>query len=163
MVLSPQAARMAHLTLRRIGNTTSKRPFGGFSSRRVVSCQMTRNGKNKLSDTFQQQLKQQRFKSTRGASAAISIDTDSDEDEEQPQDLAYRHSGHATAAEYRANQPTSVIEEESWTINLGRGDDNAWLMGSRDEQEWFTGVAPVNNCPGKLETVNIVVFTYQVP
>lgn len=44
----------------------------------------------------------------------------------------------------------SSAVSEPWTINLGRCKNHEWLVGPRDPQDWFTGVAPVNNCPGKL-------------
>ena len=63
--------------------------------------------------------------------------------------LAYSHSGLVAAAEYRARNITKIEQQEPWMINLGRGSDNAWLMGPRKPREWFTGVAPVDHCPGK--------------
>jgi hypothetical protein len=33
-------------------------------------------------------------------------------------------------------------------INLGREDNNEWLLGPRDADEWFTGLKPTI-CPGK--------------
>lgn len=41
----------------------------------------------------------------------------------------------------------ALSHEESWTINLGRNDNNEWLTGPRDADEWFTGRQP-NICPG---------------
>ena len=32
-------------------------------------------------------------------------------------------------------------------INLGRGNNDEWLLGPRDEDEWFTGLKP-STCPG---------------
>jgi hypothetical protein len=155
MMLSPQAARMGtvYTTLRSIGKAGTRRFFGGSSSRRVVSFKSTtsRNENKQLSDTFRrQQLKQQRFKSSVGVAA--NFDTDSDD--EGHHDLGYTHAGQAAAAEYRAK---NAHIDEPWMINLGRGNDNAWLMGRRDEQEWFTGLAPVKNCPGKLNMSNCIV------
>ena len=43
---------------------------------------------------------------------------------------------------------TGKSHEESWMINLGRGNVNAWLTGVRSD-EWFTGVIP-SKCPGKF-------------
>jgi hypothetical protein len=154
MMLSPQAARMGtvYTTLRSIGKAGTRRFFGCSSSRRVVSFKSTtsRNENKQLSDTFRQQLKQQRFKSSVGVAA--NFDTDSDD--EGHQDLGYTHAGQAAAAEYRAK---NAHMDEPWMINLGRGNDNAWLMGRRDEQEWFTGLAPVKNCPGKRDMSNRIV------
>jgi hypothetical protein len=55
--------------------------------------------------------------------------------------------GHAAAAEARNKLDTS--HEEAWMINLGRGSNNQWLTGPRDE-EWFTGLPPAQ-CPGKSQ------------
>lgn len=38
--------------------------------------------------------------------------------------------------------------KEAWMVNLGRGDNDKWLNGPRNN-EWFTGVSPKDNCPGK--------------
>jgi hypothetical protein len=98
--------------------------------------------------------------------------------------LGWSHRGHAAAAEYRLQQqqqenqhvvntipttttlttttttttttPTVASASESWRINLGRGTDNAWLMGSRKDDEWFTGIAPSENCPGRV--LYIVIY-----
>lgn len=147
MMLSPQAARMG-TAMRCLGKASLRRSYesGSIGSRRVVTLHTLARNDGKIfgSDTFiHQQLKNQRFKSTTGVAAAFESDSD---DDEEPRDLGYTHLGHAVAAEYRAKN----VLEEPWRINLGRGNDNAWLMGPRDEQEWFTGVAPVNDCPGKL-------------
>lgn len=68
--------------------------------------------------------------------------------------------GHVAAAEIRAaningssNSSAHVtdFENEPWRINLGRGNDNAWLMQPRIDSEWFTGVSPGSQmCPGKV-------------
>ncbi len=41
----------------------------------------------------------------------------------------------------------SLSHEEAWMVNLGRGDNNEWLTGPRDADEWFTGKQP-KICPG---------------
>jgi hypothetical protein len=142
MMLSPQAARMGtvYTTLRRIGMDRRFLSCGGISRRTVLSL---RNDEIplllKLSDnSFYRQ--QKRFKASVSAAAA---DTDSDSDED---DLAYTHAGHAAAAKVRAK--TTI--DKPWMINLGRGNDNAWLMGPRNEEDWFTGLAPAHGCPGKF-------------
>jgi hypothetical protein len=58
-------------------------------------------------------------------------------------ELDYRSKGHASATAYHAE--SSI--KEPWMINLNRGNDDAWLSETRDETEWFTGVAP-RYCPG---------------
>lgn len=37
--------------------------------------------------------------------------------------------------------------EEAWMINLGRDQNNEWLLGKRDSDDWFTGLKP-DICPG---------------
>jgi hypothetical protein len=54
--------------------------------------------------------------------------------------------GHAEAAAARATSHLS--HDESWMINLGRGNNNEWLLGPRDEDDWFTGLKPTV-CPGE--------------
>jgi len=41
----------------------------------------------------------------------------------------------------------ALSHEEAWMINLGRSDNNKWLTGPRDPDEWFTGKQP-KICPG---------------
>ena len=79
---------------------------------------------------------------------------DSDSEEEQQQSLETRTKGLAAAAEIRvaADAPAGVggaasaSHEEAWMINLGRGNDNEWLTGPR-EDTWYTGIHP-RDCPG---------------
>ena len=84
---------------------------------------------------------------------------DSDSEEEQQQSLETRTKGLAAAAEIRvaADAPAaaaaaagggaaSASHEEAWMINLGRGNDNEWLTGPR-EDTWYTGIHP-RDCPG---------------
>jgi hypothetical protein len=47
--------------------------------------------------------------------------------------------------DYRSKVHSTI--KEPWMINLNRGNDDAWLSDTRDETEWFTGVAP-RYCPG---------------
>lgn len=81
-----------------------------------------------------------RWKSSRVAAV---YDSDSDGDE----NLEVRTKGLAAAAQMRATEQEKLSHEEAWMINLGRGTDNEWLTGPREE-EWFTGVHP-RDCPGK--------------
>ena len=55
-----------------------------------------------------------------------------------------KNHGHAEAHKVR-----STFANEAWMINLGRGDNNRWLLGPRDPDEWFTGLKP-SSCPGKF-------------
>ena len=41
----------------------------------------------------------------------------------------------------------ALSHEEAWMVNLGRADNNKWLTGPRDADEWFTGKQP-KLCPG---------------
>jgi len=41
----------------------------------------------------------------------------------------------------------TLSHEESWMSSLGRSDNNKWLTGPRDPDEWFTGKQP-KLCPG---------------
>ena len=71
---------------------------------------------------------------------------DDDGDEESDIDKTNRARGHAEAATARASSHLS--HDESWMINLGRNEDNEWLLGPRDPDVWFTGMKP-SICPGK--------------
>jgi hypothetical protein len=133
MMLSPQAARMGchKTTLRHIGRNSRrysaavshrKNHFGDAKSRNSLS--YTRAAL--ASDAF-------RWKST-----MASYD-DSEDEEELDRSL-----GRAEAAKARS----VFSHEESWMINLGREDNNEWLLGPRDADEWFTGLKP-SICPGK--------------
>jgi hypothetical protein len=66
--------------------------------------------------------------------------SDSDDDEED----SNRSRGHAEGVKARM----ALSHDEAWMVNLGRGDNDAWLLGPRDEDEWFTGLKPAI-CPGK--------------
>jgi hypothetical protein len=76
--------------------------------------------------------------------------------------MDYRHQGMVAAAKARAaaaaaaaapsteastNANAMQLHDDAWRINMGRDGDNEWLTGPRPT-EWFTGVAPANNCPG---------------
>lgn len=88
-----------------------------------------------------------RWKSSRVA-AVYDSETDSDHDGDHDDDLEVRTKGLAAAAQLRATTD-KLSHEEAWMINLGRGSDNEWLTGPREE-DWFTGVHP-RDCPGKLQ------------
>lgn len=165
MMLSPQAARMG-TAVRCIGKASPRRSYvtggsvgrrGGVSTVTVFRKSNQTSNNTLLSDNFfRQHFTQQRFKSTTGLASTIEYDCEDDDEEpevELPSTkdlLGFAHVGHAAAAEHRAkNADAAVAVAEPWMINLGRGNNNAWLMGPRNEQEWFTGVAPVNGCPGK--------------
>lgn len=146
--------------LRCIGKTSPKRSFfqgvsighcsrpgslwSGFGSARKPI-----GSDGHLSQQLKLQKQQQRFKSSIGAISTL--DSDSDDEElvvKSVHNLDYAHSGHAAGADVRASNHSA--KTDPWKINLGRGTDNAWLMGPRNEHEWYTGVAPVNGCPGTL-------------
>jgi hypothetical protein len=124
-------------------------------------------------NSISQVLHQKRWKSTAGVAAAESDGEDealygttilksSSKDTKSsslPSSLDYAHAGHSAGAEYRAKLSSQNMSDpsvsspsspaETWRINLGRGIDNAWLTGPRNE-EWFTGVTPGHGCPGTL-------------
>lgn len=104
------------------------------------------------------------------SSAAVYEDSDSDDDQQQQQHsllLETRTQGLAAAAEMRAadgdtNNNARASHEEAWMINLGRGNDNEWLTGPR-EDAWYTGVHP-RDCPGTYDVdviilCRVIVFT----
>jgi hypothetical protein len=67
------------------------------------------------------------------------------------EDFTSRYTGHKAAANLRAaasgNNTNNNTLQEPWMINLGRGNDNAWLTGPRTAS-WFTGISPADGCPG---------------
>lgn len=139
MMLSPQAARMGTVwtTLRNIGMSSS-------NSALRVTLQGHRSSirGSRLAD---------RFKSPAAVFSSISDeDFDDSHHDNRGKLVVDRTEGHKLAAEYRAESDVNQRHayEEPWMMNLGRGNDNAWLMGLRKDDEWFTGVAP-RNCPGK--------------
>jgi hypothetical protein len=84
-----------------------------------------------------------RWKST---VAAYNTDSDDDEDHENTimiNTSANQYDGHAMA---RTNSAT-FSHEEAWMINLGRDNNNTWLTGPRNVDEWYTGLKP-SICPG---------------
>lgn len=88
----------------------------------------------------------------RWKSTMASFSESDDEDESNTHAMEYAvhsnkmsHNGHAAAA--KAHVDSSSTLDDSWRINLGRGDNNKWLTGPRDEDDWFTGLKP-SICPG---------------
>ena len=98
------------------------------------------------SSTWSSSSPSRRWKSTMSSAAY----EDSDSDDDHHHSLETRTKGLAAAAEIRAasedSATTSASHEEAWMINLGRGNDNEWLTGPR-EDAWYTGVHP-RDCPG---------------
>jgi len=161
MMLSPQAARMGtvHTTLRRIGLFGCHRSFGGSSSRLLGGSASIWKSAATNEPALRHRLSSIRFNSSRAAISAFSDDSeDSDHEEEdlllqQQVDLGYASQGHAAAMEKRSSSASAAAPvDEPWMINLGRNNnqDNEWLMGPRDPQEWFTGVSPSQQCPGEF-------------
>ena len=165
MMLSPQAARMGtvHTTLRKIGLHGSRRAYGGGGSLSTSSSSSSSflglsPWKSATNNSIKSGLSKNqlfvRFKSSRAAAATVNYE-DSDDDEGYTNinnnplidGARYRsYAGHAAAMEQRAS--TVATTDEPWMINLGRNNDNEWLMRPRDPEEWFTGVAPTHQCPG---------------
>lgn len=77
-----------------------------------------------------------RWKST----MASHSDSDSDEDNDDDDEVN-------TATTRNTVEGGALSHEEAWMINLGRSDNNKWLTGPRDPDEWFTGKQP-KLCPG---------------
>lgn len=133
-MLSASAARMGCVktTLRQIGKS---RKFSVATGRREL---MLRSGnqKSNISRASVALVNDvNRWKST------VAAYGDSDDEE-----MFHKTRGHAEAAQVRSG----FSHEEAWMVNLGRGDNNEWLLGPRDSDEWFTGLKPTL-CPGELE------------
>ena len=133
MMLSASAARMGCVktTLREIGK--SRRGFSAASGgRKFISAAESkkingfRAGASFVSDV-------NRWKST----MAISVDSDDEE-------MFSKSHGYTEAAKVRS----AFSHEEAWMANLGRDDNNEWLLGPRDADNWFTGLKPTA-CPGE--------------
>ena len=56
-------------------------------------------------------------------------------------------SGSSKSSSSSSSSPSLLAQQEAWMINLGRDDNDQWLTGPRDPNEWFTGVQP-SDCPG---------------
>ena len=149
-MLSPSACRMGLVstTRRKIGTSVagqvpvfSRRPF--LTSFKPSSSSLgieveTGVRARRSSPSFKRDTPVRRWKSTRVAPLYDADDSDGDE-------LEVRTKGFAAAAQLRATEKLS--HDEPWMINLGRGIDNDWLTGPRDD-DWFTGIHP-RDCPGK--------------
>ena len=169
MMLSPSACRMGAVSTsrRKIGCATSSTSLASIGSRRAF---VTAN-KNSASASFLltetealwtprrlrayssswSPLPHRRWKSTLSAAYEDSDSDDNDDDANADDEslwLETRTKGLAAAAELRASSDAAANAsyEEAWMINLGRGSDNEWLTGPREEA-WFTGVHPCH-CPG---------------
>ncbi|CAB9522563.1 Hercynine oxygenase [Seminavis robusta] len=151
MMISPSACRMGLVTTsrRKIGTVlTGSSTLGGRRAFLTASSKSSSlvdasvvAPETKSLWTPRSPIFRRRWKSSR---AAAVYDTDSDDQD----DLEVRTKGLAAAAQLRATSASSaeLSHEEAWMINLGRGDDNEWLTGPR-EDEWFTGIHP-RDCPG---------------
>ena len=130
-MLSPSAARMGCVstTLRHIGRNS--RRFSVTTGRRGSILSQGRNELSRARVAFASDAS--RWKSTMAT-------YDSSDDEED----SNRSHGHAEAAKARS----TFSHEEAWMVNLGREDNNEWLLGTRAD-DWFTGLKPTD-CPGEL-------------
>ena len=100
-----------------------------------------------------------RFKSSRAAAATLNYD-ESDDDEDSNNNnnnvgLDTRYGSPMVNAAAMSQRTSSDQPPEPWMINLGRNNDNEWLLNPRNPEEWFTGVAPMNQCPGKCSTERV--------
>jgi hypothetical protein len=107
-----------------------------FSTSKQLSLRL-RSNRSRTSTTLRHKSTVSRNKSTAAALADDGYD-----------DFLKDHSsGHASAAAMKARGSLGKSHEEAWMINLGRENENEWLLGPRP-QEWFTGLPP-SKCPGK--------------
>ena len=132
MMLSASAARMGCVktTLRHIGRNCHRNHSVALGRRGAGG-----KAKSGLSQNLRVPLASDlfRWKST----MATYEDSSDDEDE------SVRSRGHADAAKARS----VFSHEEAWMVNLGRDQNNEWLLGKRDPDDWFTGLKP-DICPG---------------
>ena len=131
-MLSPSAARMGCVktTLRHIGRRYSN--TAAVRRRETLLWQHTNSRLSYVRTALASDGR--RWKSTMAA-----YDDSSDEE-----DNSNRSHGHSEAVKARSG---SFSHEEAWMINLGRDDNNEWLLGTRNVDEWFTGLKP-SICPG---------------
>lgn len=61
-------------------------------------------------------------------------------------EFAVKFQGHVASGVARTKFDTPL--DETWRINLGRGNANRWLTGPRSD-DWFTGMPP-SCCPGEF-------------
>jgi hypothetical protein len=138
-MLSVSAARMgcSKTTRRQIGKC--RRGFSAAMGRREVVLRSGTQRSNTLCARAALASDVSRWKSTMAAYG------DSDDE-----DAFNRSHGHREAAKVRS----AFSHEEAWMVNLGRGDNNEWLLGPRDPDEWFTGLKPTL-CPGTFENYSL--------
>ena len=153
MMLSPSAARMSHHVKDSLfGRNTGK---AVLTSGRTLMTRSSKSSSLLLTESSGALWKPRRWSSLtvmtrRWKSTAAAFVDDSDSD---PEDTIFdsRSKGFSDAAKMRALRSAGEVassHEEAWMINLGRGEDNAWLTGPR-EDSWWTGVHP-RDCPGTL-------------
>jgi len=152
MMISPSAARMSHHVKNGLFGKipgknvlrTHRRTFKSSSTSSLLAAESEAVWKPRHLSSSSPALAR-RWKST---AAAFVDDYDSN-----PEDVILdpRSKGFSDAAEILASSNADMLVasyEEAWMINLGRGNDHAWLNGPRDDF-WWTGVHP-RECPGKL-------------
>lgn len=188
MMLSPSAARLGtsirlkgkSIPFRHLSVGGKRRCYDGLTSTSSVVTMPTKASSRflnviQVSDT----TRYPRYKST---ASVLDYDNDDTSRTVTSNTLGLSYMGHAAAAEYRVQQQqqlqvntvtdttsttvnpvaTTILASESWRINLGRGNDNAWLMGPRNDKEWFTGIAPNQNCPGNVSACCIDAMSFDL-
>lgn len=160
MMLSPSAARIGRTStmLRELTKNKGRRGFSTLlAGRRLRDNQkaspfLTRTNRHVSKPKFPQRMNYffpngrpgfssttSSFSSARWKSTMASYgDSDSDDDADETVGIATTRNAVGDGA---------LSYEEAWMINLGRSDNNEWLTGPRDPDEWFTGKQP-NLCPG---------------
>lgn len=175
MMVSPQAARMGtvNTTLRKIGcrayRINGSRNIGILSSLSSTIQQV--NGPNTRFGLVGLRNIQypSRFKSSQSVDVIFDEDAhvvydvldDGNSSASRPNLLSSSSTiGLAKSAEIMSTMVHRSIIDEPWRINLGRGNDNLWLMNPREDAEWFTGVSPGSTmCPGKYLRLRAQKFT----
>ena len=147
MMLSPAAARMGCVktTLRKIG-TTGRHYSTALGRRQAVSFRSS-------SESFKVSATSAPYYCPLASSDVLrswksTMASYSDSEDEYDEEDSKRSHGHAEGAKARAGGGRMEFShDEAWMINLGRGNNDEWLQGPRDEDEWFTGLKP-SICPG---------------
>ena len=110
--------------------------------RSITTLHVTSNNPNaKRFNAYRTILRENASSASAAAAAAMTISTRA------------KSSGAAVASalEYDDDDTATPYDErtrqESWMVNLNRGDDNTWLTGPRTDNEWYTGKSP-KHCPG---------------
>ncbi|KAL3905288.1 MAG: hypothetical protein SGILL_009738, partial [Bacillariaceae sp.] len=97
-------------------------------------------------------------KSWKSTMAATAYDDSDDSSDDEPGSAVgaagSQYAGHVAAAKARIGTNSALSHEEAWMINLGRNNDNEWLTGPRNADEWYTGLKP-SICPGADAKGNI--------